>query len=51
MWIINSGDFCNSIDLSERLRNDFYYEIDKNSDKEKIAKIALDHYDLVKEYI
>ena len=33
------------------MRNDFNYEIDKNLDKEKIAEIAIEHYDLVKEYI
>ena len=27
------------------------YEVDKNLDKEKIAEIAIEHYDLVKEYI
>lgn len=48
---INSEDFTNTIDLAERLRNDFNYEIDKNLDKEKIAEIAMEHYDLVKEYI
>ena len=48
---INSEDFSNTIDLAERLRNDFNYEIDRNLDKEKVAKIAMEHYDLVKEYI
>lgn len=48
---INSEDFSNTIDLSERMRNDFNYEIDKNLDKKKIAEIAMEHYDLVKEYI
>lgn len=48
---INSDDFINTIDLAERIRNDFNYEIDKNLDKEKIAEIAIEHYDLVKEYI
>ena len=48
---INSYDFINTIDLAERMRNDFNYEIDKNLDKEKIAEIAIEHYDLVKEYI
>lgn len=48
---INSDDFTNTIDLEERMRNDFNYEIDKNLDKEKIAEIAIEHYDLVKEYI
>lgn len=48
---INSDDFINTIDLAERMRNDFNYEIDKNLDKEKIAEIAIEHYDLVKEYI
>lgn len=48
---INSDDFTNTIDLAERMRNDFNYEIDKNLDKEKIAEIAIEHYDLVKEYI
>lgn len=48
---INSDDFQSTIDLSERMRNDFNYEIDKNLDKEKIAEIAIEHYDLVKEYI
>lgn len=48
---INSEDFSNTIDLAERLRNDFNYEIDKNLDKQKIAEIAMEHYDLVKEYI
>lgn len=48
---INSDDFTNTIDLAERMRNDFNYEIDKNLDKEKISEIAIEHYDLVKEYI
>lgn len=48
---INSDDFTNTMDLAERMRNDFNYEIDKNLDKEKIAEIAIEHYDLVKEYI
>lgn len=48
---INSDDFQSTIDLSERMRNDFNYEIDRSLDKEKIAKIAIEHYDLVKEYI
>lgn len=48
---INSEDFADTIQLSERLRNDLNYEVDKNLDKEKIAKIALENYDLVKEYI
>ena len=48
---INSEDFSNTLDLAERLRNDFNYEIDINLDKEKIAEIAIEHYDLVKEYI
>ena len=48
---INSEDFANTIDLAERLRNDFNYEIDKNLDKTKISEIAIEHYDLVKEYI
>ena len=48
---INSDDFQSTIDLSERIRNDFNYEIDRNLDKEKIAEIAIEHYDLVKEYI
>ncbi len=48
---INSDDFSETIDLAERLRNDFNYEIDRNLDKEQIAKIAMEHYDLVKEYI
>ena len=48
---INSDDFADTIDLAERLRNDFNYEVDKNLDKEKIAEIAIEHYDLVKEYI
>lgn len=39
------------IDLAERLRNDLNYEVDKNLDKEKIAQIAIENYDLVKEYI
>lgn len=48
---INSDDFSETIQLAERLRNDFNYEVDKNLDKEAIAKIAIDNYDLVKEYI
>lgn len=48
---INSNDFSDTIDLAERLRNDFNYEIDRNLDKEKIAQIAIEHYDWVKEYI
>ncbi len=48
---INSDDFQSTIDLSERMRNNFNYEIDKNLDKEKIAEIAIEHYDLVKEYV
>ena len=48
---INSDDFSETIQLAERLRNDFNYELDKNLDKEIIAKIAIENYDLVKEYI
>lgn len=48
---INSQDFSDTIQLADRLRNDFNYEVDKNLDKEKIAKIAIENYDLVKEYI
>lgn len=48
---INSDDFAETIDLAERLRNDFNYEVDKNLDKHKIAQIAIENYDLVKEYI
>lgn len=48
---INSDDFSDTMNLAERLRNDFNYEIDRNLDKEKIAEIAIEHYDLVKEYI
>lgn len=48
---INSEDFSETIQLAERLRNDFNYEVDKNLDKEKIAQIAIENYDLVKEYI
>lgn len=48
---INASDFCETIDLAERLRNDFNYEVDKNLDKQTISKIALENYDLVKEYI
>jgi hypothetical protein len=48
---INSDDFSETIHLAERLRNDFNYEVDKNLDKEKIAQIAIENYDLVKEYI
>ncbi len=48
---INRDDFVDTIDLAERLRNDFNYEVDKNLDKEKITEIAIEHYDLVKEYI
>ncbi len=48
---INSDDFEDTIQLSERLRNDFNYEVDKNLDKHSISQIAIEHYDLVKEYI
>lgn len=48
---INSNDFSDTMDLAERLRNDFNYEIDRNLDKEKIAQIAIEHYDWVEEYI
>ena len=48
---INSDDFEDTIQLSERLRNDFNYEVDKNLDKNSISQIAIEHYDLVKEYI
>ena len=48
---INSDDFVDTLQLSERLRNDLNYEVDKNLDKEKIAQIAIDNYDLVREYI
>lgn len=48
---INSEDFSETIQLAERLRNDFNYEVDKSLDKEKIAQIAIENYDLVKEYI
>ena len=48
---INSDDFSETIQLAERLRNDFNYEVDKNLNKEKIAQIAIENYDLVKEYI
>ena len=48
---INTLDFASTLNLAERLRNDLNYEIDKNLDKEKIAKIAIENYDLVKEYI
>ena len=48
---INTDDFADTIDLAERLRNDLNYEVDKNLDKEKIAQIAIENYDLVKEYI
>lgn len=48
---INSNDFSETLQLSERLRNDLNYEVDQNLDKEKISKIALNNYDLVKEYI
>lgn len=48
---INSDDFSETIQLAERLRNDFNYEVDINLDKEAITKIAIDNYDLVKEYI
>ena len=48
---INSDDFSETIQLTERLRNDFNYEVDKNLDKETIAQIAIENYNLVKEYI
>lgn len=48
---INSDDFSETIQLAERLRNDFNYEVDINLDKEAIAQIAIENYDLVKEYI
>lgn len=48
---INSDDFSETIQLAERLRNDFNYEVDMNLDKEAIAQIAIENYDLVKEYI
>lgn len=48
---INSDDFTETIQLAERLRNDFNYEVDKNLNKEIIAQIAIENYDLVKEYI
>ena len=48
---INSDDFSETMQLAERLRNDFNYEVDRNLDKEKIAQIAIENYDLVKEYI
>lgn len=48
---INSDDFSETIQLAERLRNDFNYEVDKNLDKETIAQIAIENYNLVKEYI
>lgn len=48
---INSNDFSETIQLAERLRNDFNYEVDINLDKESIAQIAIENYDLVKEYI
>lgn len=48
---INSDDFSETIQLAERLRNDFNYEVDKNLDKETIAQIAIENYNFVKEYI
>jgi len=48
---INTDDFASTIQLSERLRNDINYEIDKNLNKETISQIALENYHLVKEYI
>lgn len=48
---INSDDFAETIGLAERLRNDINYEVDKNLDKQKIAQIAIENYDLVEEYI
>ena len=48
---INSDDFSETIQLAERLRDDFNYEVDKNLDKNEIAKIAIENYHLVKEYI
>jgi len=48
---INSDDFSETINLAERLRNDFNYEVDRNLDKSKIAQIAIEHYGLVQEYI
>ncbi|WP_185714444.1 hypothetical protein, partial [Bacillus licheniformis] len=44
-------DFSETIQLAERLRNDFNYEVDINLDKEALAQIAIENYDLVKEYI
>ena len=48
---INTDDFVDTIQLAERLRYDLNYEVDRNLDKEKIARIAIENYDLVKEYI
>ena len=48
---INSEDFVDTLQLSERLRNDLNYEVDKNLDKERIAQIAIENYGLVQEYI
>lgn len=48
---INSDDFSETMQLAERLRNDFNYEVDKNLDKTMIAKIAIENYQLVRDYI
>lgn len=48
---INMEDFSNTIGLSERLRSDINFEVDKNLNKAKIAQIAIENYDFVKEYI
>jgi hypothetical protein len=48
---INADDFYSSILYSQTLRNDLNFEIDQNLNKEEIVRLALENYDLVKEYI
>jgi hypothetical protein len=48
---INSEDFQFTIMHNETLRNDLNFEVDRNLNKEEIVRIALENYDLVKQYI
>lgn len=48
---INKKDFWDSISDNEILRNDLNYEISRNVDSQEIARIAIEHYGLVKEYV
>jgi hypothetical protein len=48
---INSDHFHSAVLFNETLRNDLNFEIDKNLNKEQLVKLALENYDLVKEYI